>query len=63
MYVYLTNRRSLQASLTPQNLVSDYFNVFLQHLDVVPKEENKAFLHFVIPHDREMKLTVEASFI
>lgn len=29
-----------------------------QHLDIVPKEENKAFLTFVIPHDREALLTV-----
>ncbi|XP_042947784.1 ABC transporter A family member 2-like isoform X1 [Carya illinoinensis] len=30
---------------------------FKDRLDVVPKEENKAFLTFVIPHDRERLLT------
>ncbi|KAI6675688.1 hypothetical protein NL676_003594 [Syzygium grande] len=30
---------------------------FKTHLDIVPKEENKAFLTFVIPHDREALLT------
>ncbi|CBI15254.3 hypothetical protein VitviT2T_026113 [Vitis vinifera] len=30
---------------------------FKYHLDIVPKEENKAFLTFVIPHDREARLT------
>ncbi|XVF50157.1 hypothetical protein PTKIN_Ptkin04bG0073300 [Pterospermum kingtungense] len=30
---------------------------FKNHLDVVPKEENRAFLTFVIPHDREKLLT------
>ncbi|XVF11965.1 hypothetical protein REPUB_Repub08aG0074000 [Reevesia pubescens] len=30
---------------------------FKTHLDVVPKEENRAFLTFVIPHDREKLLT------
>ncbi|KAM5583956.1 ABC transporter A family member 2-like [Rosa sericea] len=30
---------------------------FKYHLDVLPKEENKAFLTFVIPHDREALLT------
>ncbi|GKV14092.1 hypothetical protein SLEP1_g25013 [Rubroshorea leprosula] len=30
---------------------------FKDHLDIVPKEENKAFLTFVIPHDREKLLT------
>ncbi|EOY21765.1 ABC transporter A family member 2 isoform 2, partial [Theobroma cacao] len=30
---------------------------FKDHLDVVPKEENRAFLTFVIPHDREKLLT------
>ncbi|GLU12340.1 hypothetical protein SLE2022_290260 [Rubroshorea leprosula] len=30
---------------------------FKSHLDVKPKEENKAFLTFVIPHDREKLLT------
>ncbi|XP_040989213.1 ABC transporter A family member 2-like isoform X2 [Juglans microcarpa x Juglans regia] len=30
---------------------------FKDQLDVVPKEENKAFLTFVIPHDRERLLT------
>ena len=32
--------------------------MFGQHLDVEPKEENKAFLTFVIPHDRESLLKV-----
>ena len=36
---------------------------FLQCLDVVPKEENKAFLAFNIPHDREARLTLDTSFI
>ncbi|KAF5933663.1 hypothetical protein HYC85_029834 [Camellia sinensis] len=30
---------------------------FKSHLDVVPKEENKAFLTYVIPHDREELMT------
>ncbi|KAE8124064.1 hypothetical protein FH972_018974 [Carpinus fangiana] len=30
---------------------------FKDRLDIVPKEENKAFLTFVIPHDREKLLT------
>ncbi|XP_058110820.1 ABC transporter A family member 2-like [Magnolia sinica] len=30
---------------------------FKHHLDVVPKEENKAFLTFVIPHEKEGLLT------
>ncbi|XP_031273582.1 ABC transporter A family member 2-like [Pistacia vera] len=30
---------------------------FKNHLDVVPKEENKAFLTYIIPHDREELLT------
>ncbi|KAK6924975.1 ABC transporter-like, ATP-binding domain [Dillenia turbinata] len=30
---------------------------FKNHLDVEPKEENKAFLTFVIPHDKEALLT------
>ncbi|KAF3436036.1 hypothetical protein FNV43_RR23128 [Rhamnella rubrinervis] len=30
---------------------------FKYHLNVLPKEENKSFLTFVIPHDREMLLT------
>lgn len=30
---------------------------FKYHLDIVPKEENKAFLTFVIPHDKEGLLT------
>lgn len=30
---------------------------FKNHLDVVPKEENNNFLTFVIPHDREARLT------
>lgn len=32
--------------------------MFGQHLDVLPKEENKSFLTFVIPHDREGLLKV-----
>ncbi|XP_074292563.1 ABC transporter A family member 2-like [Silene latifolia] len=32
-------------------------NFFKQHLDVVPKEENKSFLTFVIPHEKEGLLT------
>ena len=62
-YVCVSNRDCLHVSLTLQNLVSDFFNVFLQHLDVVPKEENKAFLYFVIPQDREARLKVDAFFI
>ena len=34
-------------------MVSDFLNVFLQHLNGVPKEEDKAFFTFVIPDDRE----------
>ena len=30
----------------------------LQHLKVKPVEENKAFMTFVIPHDKENLLTV-----
>ncbi|KAF5734706.1 ABC transporter A family member 2-like [Tripterygium wilfordii] len=30
---------------------------FKHRLDVVPKEENKAFMTFIIPHDREGRLT------
>ncbi|CAL5444802.1 unnamed protein product [Camellia sinensis] len=30
---------------------------FKYHLDVVPKEENKAFLTYVIPHDKEELMT------
>lgn len=30
---------------------------FENHLDVVPKEENKSFLTFVIPHDKESQLS------
>lgn len=33
----------------------------LQHLGVLPKEENSAFLTFVIPHDKEGLLTVMIS--
>ncbi|KAH9617986.1 hypothetical protein KSS87_021559 [Heliosperma pusillum] len=32
---------------------------FKQHLDVLPKEENKSFLTFVIPHEKEGLLTAE----
>lgn len=33
-------------------------DIFLQHLKVKPIEENKAFMTFVIPHDKENLLTV-----
>lgn len=32
--------------------------IFLQHLNVKPVEETKAFMTFVIPHDKENLLTV-----
>ncbi|KAJ8553877.1 hypothetical protein K7X08_024555 [Anisodus acutangulus] len=32
---------------------------FKSRLDVVPKEENKSFLTFIIPHDKEKLLTAE----
>lgn len=35
----------------------DVKKFFKQHLDVVPKEENKSFLTFVIPHDKEVLLS------
>lgn len=41
-------------SKTYQEAVKQFFKT---HLDGVPKEENKAFLTFVIPHDREALLT------
>ncbi|XP_030521657.1 ABC transporter A family member 2-like isoform X1 [Rhodamnia argentea] len=41
-------------SKTDQEAVKQFFKT---HLDIVPKEENKAFLTFVIPHDREAILT------
>ena len=62
-YVCVTNRGCLHVSLTSQNLVYDFFNVFFQHLDVVPKELNKTFLAFNIPHVQEARLTVDNSFI
>nr|GMC75788.1 ABC transporter A family member 2-like [Ipomoea batatas] len=37
-----------------QEAVKEFFR---SHLDVVPKEENKSFMTFVIPHDRESLLT------
>lgn len=33
----------------------------MQHLGVEPKEENREFLTFVIPHDREGLLMVNIS--
>ncbi|XP_030473887.1 ABC transporter A family member 2-like [Syzygium oleosum] len=39
---------------TDQEAVKQFFKT---HLDIVPKEENKTFLTFVIPHDREALLT------
>ncbi|XP_050255430.1 ABC transporter A family member 2-like [Quercus robur] len=41
-------------SATPDH--EDVKQFFKDHLDVEPKEENKAFLTFVIPHDRESLL-------
>ncbi|KAK4798927.1 hypothetical protein SAY86_024292 [Trapa natans] len=41
-------------SSAKQEAVKQFFKT---HLDVLPKEENKAFLTFVIPHDREGLLT------
>ncbi|KAK7836999.1 abc transporter a family member 2 [Quercus suber] len=41
-------------SATPDHEAVKQF--FKDHLDVEPKEENKAFLTFVIPHDRESLL-------
>ncbi|KAF8005573.1 hypothetical protein BT93_K0001 [Corymbia citriodora subsp. variegata] len=41
-------------SKTDQEAVKQFFKT---HLDIVSKEENKAFLTFVIPHDREALLT------
>ncbi|XP_030937865.1 ABC transporter A family member 2-like isoform X2 [Quercus lobata] len=41
-------------SATPDHEAVRQF--FKDHLDVEPKEENKAFLTFVIPHDRESLL-------
>ncbi|KAL9667406.1 hypothetical protein QQ045_001763 [Rhodiola kirilowii] len=44
-----------EAVVSPQHdSVKEFFK---QRLDVVPKEENKAFLTFVIPHDKEELLT------
>jgi len=37
-----------------------YVCILLQNLGVVPKEENKNFLTFVIPHEKEALLTVRA---
>ncbi|KAG2679192.1 hypothetical protein I3760_11G039700 [Carya illinoinensis] len=42
------------ASTIHHEAVKEFFK---DRLDVVPKEENKAFLTFVIPHDRERLLT------
>ncbi|KAI3970659.1 hypothetical protein MKX01_024306 [Papaver californicum] len=39
----------------PRHLAVKQF--FKQHLDVVPKEENRSFLTFVIPHEKEGQLT------
>ncbi|KAK7836996.1 abc transporter a family member 2 [Quercus suber] len=50
-------------SATPDHEAVKQF--FKDHLDVEPKEENKAFLTFVIPHDREslLKVPVGARFV
>ncbi|XP_008240189.1 PREDICTED: ABC transporter A family member 2-like isoform X2 [Prunus mume] len=49
---------SFRGSTNGQNPHHDAVKQFFKHhLDVLPKEENRAFLTFVIPHDREGLLT------
>lgn len=33
----------------------------LQHIDVTPKDEDKSFLTFIIPHEKEKLLEVSTS--
>lgn len=42
----------------PREYVIKYCDSLLQHLDVLPKEESKSFLTFVIPHEKEKLLKV-----
>ncbi|XP_020420066.1 ABC transporter A family member 2 isoform X2 [Prunus persica] len=49
---------SFGGSMNGQNPHQDAVKQFFKyHLDVLPREENRAFLTFVIPHDRERLLT------
>ncbi|XP_059643934.1 ABC transporter A family member 2-like [Cornus florida] len=49
-----TPARGDTITTTQHEAVKQFFKT---HLDVVPKEENKSFLTFVIPHDKEGLLT------
>ncbi|KAJ0106704.1 hypothetical protein Patl1_17825 [Pistacia atlantica] len=60
--VSFTESKSEQSpSKRPETVATPHHDAvkqfFKNHLDVVPKEENKAFLTYIIPHDREELLT------
>ncbi|XP_044477584.1 ABC transporter A family member 2-like [Mangifera indica] len=59
--VSFTESKTGQSPNEPETVATPHHDAVKQffkiRLDVVPKEENKAFLTFIIPHDREELLT------